>query len=53
MICHIDNGIIAAQNVDIMNNLNINASKMGLLQSCLYGGNVFGSIISPVIFGKV
>ena len=47
-----DLGIIAVSASEILNDLNISKSDLGLLESALYIGNIIGSFLSPLMFRK-
>lgn len=53
LFCHIDLGILAVSNENIIKSLKIEESAMGLLATGLYIGNVVGSLICPFLFAKM
>jgi MFS-type transporter involved in bile tolerance (Atg22 family) len=50
LFSHIDVGILSQSNDKAVEDLEINESKMGLLETGLYVGIVAGTIICPVLF---
>ena len=53
LFCHIDLGILAVSNENIIKSMDIEESAMGLLATGLYIGNVVGSLICPFLFAKM
>lgn len=52
LIDHLDLGIIAVSAIEIQRDLKLSESELGLLASGLYIGNVFGSVLCPMLFRK-
>lgn len=52
LVNHMDLGIISVSATEILNDLNISKSDLGLLESALYMGNIIGSFLSPLMFRK-
>jgi hypothetical protein len=50
LFSHVDVGILSQSNDKAIEDLEINESKMGLLETGLYVGIVAGTIICPVLF---
>ena len=50
LFSHVDVGILSQSNDKAVEDLEINESKMGLLETGLYVGIVAGTIICPVLF---
>ena len=53
LVVNMDNGAIPAATKDIMDDLHLNKSQLGLLGSILFMGLLVGSVIASFIMGKI
>ena len=52
MLMHIDDGILSVASESIIKDLDIDESKLGLVEASMYVGIIFGSLVCPFLFSK-